>query len=189
MRLTKTVQPATFPVTLPEAKAHLRIDTDFEDSLISSLIGAATDMAEAYSTRQFVEATFIASMDKFPVTTDVIRLPRTPLISVTSIQYDSVPGVVETLSTDVYDVIRDDSTAMVVLKPGRFWPSVRVDQYNAVRITFKAGYTAVPDAVQNAIKMLVADMFEHREARMAMKVENNPTAMWLLDTVTQTKVV
>jgi hypothetical protein len=37
--------------------------------------------------------------------------------------------------------------------------------------------------------MLVADMFEHREARMAMKVENNPTAMWLLDTVTQTKVV
>jgi hypothetical protein len=63
--LVRVTEPAVNPVTLEEAKAHLRIDSDAEDDLISALITAATRWAEDYCDRTFCYTQWKMSVDSF----------------------------------------------------------------------------------------------------------------------------
>ena len=165
--LTQTTAPSIEPITLTEAKAHLRIDSSTEDALISGLIAAARRMAEAYTQRQLITATYTMKMDDFPYGEGVIYIPRTPLGSVTSITYVDANGSTQTLSTDVYEVLKNDVNACAVLKPGQLWPSVRTEKYEAVTVTFTAGYgsatTDIPAAVRSAMYLIIGNLFENRE--------------------------
>jgi uncharacterized phiE125 gp8 family phage protein len=49
MSLVLNTPPATEPVSLAEAKAHLKVDTGDDDALISALISAARTRAAGYS--------------------------------------------------------------------------------------------------------------------------------------------
>ena len=46
---------STFPVSLTEAKAHLKVDTTADDTYIESLIKAATQLSEEYTNRFFID--------------------------------------------------------------------------------------------------------------------------------------
>ena len=56
-QLTETAQPETEPVSLDDAKAHLRIDHDADDDVIARLISVARMMAEEYTGRAFIRRT------------------------------------------------------------------------------------------------------------------------------------
>ena len=58
--------PAILPVSLVEAKRHLRVTHDAEDAHIDDLIRAATAWAETETRRRFIEQTVTLSMDRFP---------------------------------------------------------------------------------------------------------------------------
>lgn len=192
--LTKTTPGSVEPISLSEAKAHLRIDSTAEDAYISGLIVAAREMAEAYTARSFITSTFTMKVNDFPVGEGVIRIPRTPLGSVSSIQYIDANGSTQTLSTDVYEVLSDDTRACVVLKPGQVWPSARFEQYEAVTITFTAGYgvasTAVPQAARSAMFLIIGNLFENREGVTHQVMRTLPMGVkTLLDTVAVREVV
>lgn len=176
--VTKTVPAAIDPVTLDEAKDHLRIDSTAEDALITGLIGAATRMAEAYTERQFIAATYTLVQDDFPEYEGSICLPRTPLSSVSSIVYIDSTGSAQTLSTDVYEITSDDHGAKIVLKPGQTWPETQSEKYSALTTTFVAGYgsntTDVPAAARAGILMIVGHLFENREAVSEMNLKEVP---------------
>jgi hypothetical protein len=53
------------PVTLAEAKLHLRIDSSDDDDLISALITTARKWAEDYCDRTFVESRYTMMLDSF----------------------------------------------------------------------------------------------------------------------------
>ena len=59
-------QPAVEPVTLAEAKLHLRVDIADDDPLITTLIGAARVAAENICRRAFVTQQWTLFMDAFP---------------------------------------------------------------------------------------------------------------------------
>jgi uncharacterized phiE125 gp8 family phage protein len=63
--LVRVTEPAVNPVTLSEAKAHLRIDANDEDTLISSLVTTATRWAEDYCDRTWVYTQWKMSVDSF----------------------------------------------------------------------------------------------------------------------------
>ena len=46
---------STFPITLTEAKTHLKVDTTADDTYIESLIKAATQLSEEYTNRFFID--------------------------------------------------------------------------------------------------------------------------------------
>ena len=53
------------PVTLAEAKLHLRIDSDADDDLITALITTARKWCEDYTDRTFVESQYTMMLDSF----------------------------------------------------------------------------------------------------------------------------
>jgi uncharacterized phiE125 gp8 family phage protein len=58
--------PIAEPVTLPEAKLHLRVDTTDDDTLITTLITAAREMAETITRRALVSQQWKIVADRFP---------------------------------------------------------------------------------------------------------------------------
>lgn len=163
MTITIVTPPESEPITLQQARDHLRVDGADEDDLIAALIATARDMAEVFTRRQLVEATLKLTLDAFPGE-GVIRIPRPPLIAVTALQYIDTGGVEQTLDADRYQVDALGEPGRVVPAYGRQWPATR-QMMNAVSVTYRAGYaTGVPDLAKHLVKLLLAHLYENRNA-------------------------
>lgn len=161
--------PASEPVTLAEAKAHLRVEATLtdEDELITSLIQAAREQVEDLTHRQLITATWNLRLDGFPDW--AISLPRPPLQAVNSIKYYDTEGtLVETLAEDT-DFLVDAASfvARIVPVPGGAWPATQ-DRPGAVIINYDAGYgddaADVPAKIRQAMLLLIGHLYENREA-------------------------
>lgn len=185
-RVTELSVSSTEPVSRTEAKLHLRVDITDDDTLIDGLITAARQYCEQYCNRSFVSHTFRADLPYF---WDMMTLPLGPVQSITHVKYydTSSPSTLQTLSSSVYALSYDT----VYRNHGASWESVypRVD---AVQVTYQTGWqdssspegtgAAVPKAVEIAIKLFVADMYENREASViGVSRTDNPTAHLLLN--------
>lgn len=184
MSLVLTTAPATEPVTLAEAKLHLRIEDAItaDDTLVSALIVAARQWVEQYLHRSLVTQTWRLKLDAFP-DTDTIVLGRPSLLEVSSVTYVDADGDSQTMSTDDYSVDADHFPGRILLGFGKSWPSTRV-QPNAVTVTFTSGYgnaAAVPDAIKAALKLVIGDLYANREGSIVgVSHTDNPAVMALL---------
>src|SRR5688572_769919 len=86
-----TITTSTSPVTLAEAKAHLRIDGADEDAVLNGILDAATEWVEDQTRQQLRPATLEYVLDQFPAGRE-IRLPKPPLRSVDAIRYFDPAG-------------------------------------------------------------------------------------------------
>lgn len=163
MALTLVTAPATEPVTLAEAKSHLRVTTTDDDVLITALIVAARESAESAMGRALITQTWDMTIDGFP---PVIDVPLPPLQSVTSINYVDENGDSQTLATTEYTVDIKSSPGRLVESYGKTWPTTR-DVINAVTVRFVAGYGAsasVPQAIKQGMLMHIGHMYANRES-------------------------
>jgi uncharacterized phiE125 gp8 family phage protein len=157
--------PAVEPVSLAEAKAHLRLDTDFDDAYVSALITAARERIELFLRRALITQTLEYTLDGFPA--GEIDLPRPPLQSVEWIKYVDTAGILQTLPAEDYVVdLSSNEIARVALAWNCFWPLTR-PSINAVVIRFAAGYgdsvEDVPQAIRHGILIEIANLYENRE--------------------------
>ena len=93
MGLTLVTAPPANPLSLEEAKAHLRVDHTDEDDLIEIYIKAATDYIDGRSGflgRCIVRQTWRLVIDGFH--DNEIKIPLPPLRSVNSVKYDDADG-------------------------------------------------------------------------------------------------
>jgi len=166
MKLDLVTAPTVEPLTATEAKAHLRVDYSTDDTLIASLIVAAREYVEQITGRALLTQTWDLFLDRF--SGREIDIPCSPLISVTSVKYIDTAGSEQTLSTDDYTVRTYSSHyGEVGLNFDADWPSTRRIE-DAVYIRFVAGYGAtsasVPQAIRQAMLMLVGHWYENRES-------------------------
>jgi uncharacterized phiE125 gp8 family phage protein len=183
-------EPAVEPVTLAEAKAHLRVDTSTDDALITSLITAARRWCEEYVDRAFVYTQYVMRFDTFPYE---IELPRPPMAKATSfdtvtIAYQPVAGSVVTLDPALYRIDRDATPGVLRTVYMGTWPSDVLFDPNSISVTWYAGYgasgAAVPAQIRSAILMLVAHLYEHRMAGQVQPLLEVPFGVKsLLDSV------
>lgn len=160
--LTLTTPAAEAPLTMEEVKVSLRVTSDDEDSYIGALIVAAARYIENATARQLVTATWTMTLDCFH---DVIRLPKPPLRSVSSIQYVDSAGTTQTLSSALYQVDTASLPGRIIPAYGQSWPTTR-DVMAAVTVVFLAGYggaSSVPDELKLAMRLLIGHWYEHRE--------------------------
>lgn len=156
----KRITTPTEPVTLAEAKLHLRVDGTDEDALIQGLISAARETCEDRTEGTVPVTGWRLTLDTFP---DAIKLPRPPIVSVESVQYIDTAGVQQTLSPLDYVVDTASSPGYIVPAFGKAWPETR-GQINAVEVEYTAGSATPPAAIKAWLLLAVGDMYAHREA-------------------------
>jgi uncharacterized phiE125 gp8 family phage protein len=175
MSLQLVTPPAVEPVTLAEAKAHLRVDFSDDDALITTLIAAARQQAETLTKRQFCTATWKLNLDRFPYygcftnydypPPSGIVVPKAPVASITSIQYLDMGSTLQTMSSSYYATDLACEPARITPIFGQIWP-ITLPQIGAVSVTFVAGYgvaAAVPEGLKAWIKIRVGSMYANRE--------------------------
>ena len=158
--------PTVEPIDTTTAKLHMAIDDSTFDSLIGDYIKAARMHVEAETGRQITTATFDLIADSFGGSNNRIYLPFGKLQSVTSITYTDTDGNSQTLDASKYQV--SDSREPAVIQPAynETWPTTR-RELDAVKIRFVCGYgdaDDVPEELKQILLMIVAHLFEHREA-------------------------
>ena len=198
--LVRVTDPTVNPVTLSEAKAHLRIDSDAEDSLISSLITAATRWAEDYCDRTFCHTQWKMSVDSFygnvgsPVQFGLkadgnniagrqtvvpnldLELQRPPMVqsgTATAITITYTPntsGSTATLDAAEYRVDRLSTPGVCRPLYGRTWPSHLLD-FNSTTVTYWAGYSADGTSVPDAAKSAIKMIVAHLWKNREMSTE------------------
>ena len=180
-RSLKTLtQPTVEPVSLSEAKAHCRVDTDSDNAYLASLITAAREWCAAYCDETFVHTQYVMSLDSFPA--NEIELPRPPMATAAGFTAVSVTYTLEnqttaTLATNQYRVDRDSVPGVLRVNYSGSWPSHLMD-YNAVKVTWWGGKgadgTGVEQRIRNAILWLVGYWYERRMAADGISMTEIP---------------
>ena len=175
----RTVAPANMPVSLAEAKAHLRVDHDDQDDLITAQIKAATANLDGWSGilgRALITQTWRQDFAGFA---DRLPLPVSPVITIVSISYFDAGNVQQVVDAGLYDLFADARGAYVTLQPGQSWPWVhRRDE--AVSITFTAGYglaSDVPEPIRQAILLMVQRLFDGADTSFDVAIDRTVHAL------------
>lgn len=163
--------PTTEPITLQQAKDHLKVDVSDDDDLINVLITAARQSAEQYTNRAILTQT----VEEFFKCFEDIRLQRNPVQSVTSVTYTDTEETNQTWSDTDYSLFLTAEPAKILLKTGKSFPTDVVDRANAVKVTYVAGWTQasdVPKPIIQAMLLMIAKWYDNR----ADSVKKLPTA-------------
>ena len=162
--LRRTTEPAALAVSRTTAKAHLRVTHSGEDSLIDLYIGAAVRHVEDYTGRALVTQSWTMKLAGF--CGDII-LPRPPLASLTSFTYLDTDGASQAVSASLYTTDTASEPGAIRLNPDSDWPDTD-DGENTVTVVYSCGYgaseTSVPEAIRQAILLMVGHSYENREA-------------------------
>ncbi len=177
--LSILTEPAVEPVTLAEAKAHCRVDSTADDSLISSYIKAAREWVSAYMDETLVHTRYVMKLDSFPTE---IELPRPPMATsdtatAVTITYTLENQTTATLATSQYRVDRESVPGVIRTLYNGSWPSHLLD-YGAVSVTWWGGRSAdgskVSQSVKNAVLWLVGYWYERRLAADGVNLTEIP---------------
>jgi len=109
-----TVEPAEEPITLAEAKEHLRVDFSDEDDYITALITTARKYCESYTNRVFITQTWRQNIDYFP---RVIQLKVNPIISLTSLKYYDTAENQQTITDNSNNFQKDFNSDVATSNP------------------------------------------------------------------------
>lgn len=193
--LNLATAPATEPISLAEAKAHLRVDHADDDATITLLISVTRQYVDAVSGwlgRALVTQTWDFVLDQFPLPMapwccypltaappTALQVPWPPLQSVTSIKYIDVNGAQQTMPAGDYRV--DAASTPGWILPVTTWPATKAVP-NAVEIRFVAGYgddaADVPAPIRQALLLMIGAWYENREQVIA-QYEGNTTVLSL----------
>lgn len=159
MTTRRTTLPSTEPITLAEAKLHLRVDVTDSDAYITTLIKVARNACEERLERAIPSSGWTLTLDKFPT---AIKLEYPPVISVASVSYIDTAGVVQTLASSEYIVDIISEPGYIVPAVDKSWPDTQ-DRINAVIVVYTAGYATVPTPLTQWMLLAIGDMFANRE--------------------------
>lgn len=154
--------PAAEPVSLAEAKDHLRLEQAEDDAYVTTCVQAARQYIEEVCWRGVVTQTWELVLDGFPCDEEQ-ELPGGNLGAITSVTYTDADGATQTLASSVYEADTVSVPGRILLAYNESWPSTR-SRWNSVRVRYTVGWGVadVPAPIRQALLLLVAQMYEQR---------------------------
>jgi uncharacterized phiE125 gp8 family phage protein len=164
MTLILNTQPMAEPVSLAEAKAHLRISHTDDDVYVSTLIIAARRQIESRTGLRCIQQGWSVFHDQWPEDR-TIRIPLEPLLSIDDIRIYGDDDTFAVLDPAHYFIDKSALPARVILRGSRERPCPgRVA--NGIEVRLTAGFgpdgTLVPKELKQAILLTIADWFANR---------------------------
>ncbi len=165
-KLRLKTAPTATPVSVAEAKTHLRIDSSFtaDDTYIETLISVATFAAENYMNLWIMQQSWYLDIDSFPDYFNLLRGQNDDL-TINSITYADTANANQTLAASNYFGDGSMKPARIYFAPDATIPST-YDKPNAVVVDFTAGNrnaSEVPAPIRQAILLMVGTYYETRQ--------------------------
>ena len=165
MALVLTGPPTLEPISIAEAKDHLRVDHTDEDTLIASLILTSRLHIEAGLSIALITQSWTWTFDAWPTRNSNVTLPLRPVSSISAINV--LDGSGTPLPVPATDYVLDgDHVPPRLSNTKGTWPKPGKAQAG-IEISFVAGFGAaasdVPQPVRHALMLLVAHWYEHRD--------------------------
>lgn len=162
--------PASEALTLAEAKAHLRLDTDDENALVTQLIVVAREHLERTTGLSLMTQHWRLYLDS--ISEDgVIPIAKGPVQAIESLTVYDEDGVPTAFSLQGHVLDAAARPARLMLRQ-RLVPGRAV---NGIEIDFVAGFSdsanTVPDTLKRAMLTHVAQMFS---CRGVVGIEDQP---------------
>jgi len=167
--------PSVEPITLAEAREQLRLDAygsppahPLDDQIEGEII-AARNWIEQYLGFAIIQRTLRLYLDEFPAS-DVIELPRSNLISISSVKYYDRDGVQQTWAASNYSADTASFVGRLIRDADVNWPTTQ-GKRQAVEIEYVAGYendgasppdlrANVPGQISKAMRLMVQHYHE-----------------------------
>lgn len=173
MTITELAPPVGEPLTLAETKAHLRVDSSADDTLITGLIRTVRGHLERATGLALLTRAFRMYLDCWP-SSRVIQIGRGPVQTIDSVTVYAAAGLPGEIDTSGFVLDGQAQPARLMLPkqpaPGR--------AINGIEIDFTAGFGAagadVPDTLKRAMLLHAALLYEFRGA---VSPDNQPAAV------------
>lgn len=158
------VTPATVePVTLDEAKAHLRVIHDGDDTRIAALISAAREVVESNTGRALAAASY-------RWVTDLAAPVSLPLWPAAVTEVSELDASDTRVVLDVADYTFDADRGVL-----------RIDHTaRALNVMFDVDPDHVPAALKAAILLIVGELYENTEASTDKPLTESPAVARLI---------
>jgi len=148
-------------ITVADLKTQLRVTHSLEDTLIGAMRSAAISWVEEHCNIKLGSYTARGYLPGFYNS----RIPIGPVTAVSEVKYQVTEDT--DYDTDLSTLDAGLWFTDLISQPSRIAfrdvPSVYEYSLNPVVVTFTAGYSTIPAPVLQAIRLLVAHMYENRQ--------------------------
>lgn len=189
--------PTWEPVSLKEAVSQCRVTQANDYDLLSFQISAAREYVEILTGRAIPQQRWEYTFDEFPGRQvddyrpptwryGIFRVPRPPLITVDSVSYvgpeQSTQPFTYTVLSPSTDYMVDPNSEPGRLAPAPFtvWPATNPLAFQACKVQVTCGYASaslVPAKLKQAIRLLIAHLYEFRESATDVALSRIPEGL------------
>ena len=149
--------------TTSEAKDFLKVDTTADDTLIDSLIKAATQSCQIFTNRYFLTTVVTQYSDKWD---GIYTLYKSPVSGISHIKYFDSNDTEQTLASSNYILDNVSQPARIGIAVNGTLPDL-ADRINAVHVEYKVGYgltsDTVPEGIKQAVLITIGNWYENRQ--------------------------
>lgn len=139
----KTTAANQLPVSLQEAKLHLRIASEDLDDGVDLALRAAVEYCEAVTGRVLrVSYTVVQSYAGWPCLP--VRFDWNPAYSISHVKYYDADNTLQTVSSSLYRLSQGNAASVLEFDEDFTYPTF-YDRRDAVQVTYLAGYATVSD--------------------------------------------
>lgn len=164
MGLVLVSGPAAEPLSLDDVKTHLRVDGTSEDALLQSLILTSRLHIEAALGLALVTQGWRLVLDCWPAD-GIVKLPVAPVQAIDEVRVATAEGTLSIVDAADYMLDTSGRPARLIAKAG-VWPRPG-RKFAGIEIDLTAGFgpaaSDVPEPVRQALLLLVAHWYEHRD--------------------------
>ena len=162
MRIVQNTYPSGLVYPIERLKDELRVDEDSEIVVLTSMLRAATSIAEQHTNRVLLSSTFTAYLDSLDELT--VEIFKYPVTSIDTVKYYNTSGVLTTLvaNTDYFTDVTDCPARVKFLSA----PSLQSNILNGIQINFTAGHSninSIDSGIIAAIRVMTGQLYEQRQ--------------------------